>query len=292
MEKVHSFRIRKGKPVKGLSWLRRGVVAVAAFAVAASVACAPTSSGAGYDDDDEPVAAGSPDAGNVGDTNCFQQMTPEQRQELQGEVTQTTGTTTNGTETVCVLEADGSGNYVEHYYAEEDHFNDFLLYALLFRHSNSLMTYGLVTGDLTFGEYLALSALTSVGSDGRAYHPYSRHSDGSWARQKTVINNYNVTNVRYGSKPAVSLKTAYGQKPPPGYGKSTLPPVSKPQRNVGVPNTTPNKAPGSTKVTPPSTPKQSTPTAGKPKANTPKPPAATPKPPPAPKPAPKPPKTK
>jgi hypothetical protein len=192
----------------------------------------------------------------------------------------------NGVQSVCVLEQDTDGTYVEHYYQKEDNFPLFLMFALLSKHSGPLMAYGLVAGQITPMEYVLLSTLVCIGNDGRTYHPYTKHSDNSWTRQKHSLS-YKVAKVRYGSAPPV--KRVAGHKAPPGYGKkSTLPGVTKPRREVGVPNTTP-KAPSTPKATPPSTPKQSTPTAGTPKPNTPKPPAVTPKPP-APKPPPAPPK--
>jgi|GEM_PF-4343753 len=187
------------------------------------------------------------------DATCFQTPSAEDKAKLQeyarenGDTTQNAGTNADGTESICVLESDGRGGYEEHYYNSHDGFADYAMYAMLFGHSNALMTYGVISGDLSVADAMMLSLLTNIGDDGRAYHPYT-YGNGGWSRQgnnRTYINNYNVTKVQYGSRPPTALK----DKPttPPGYGKKTLAPADpKKVQRGGLGN------PGATsKVTPP-----------------------------------------
>jgi hypothetical protein len=175
-------------------------------------------------------------------------MDSQDRQQLeeyvrqQGDTTKTVDSNPDGTQDVCVLEREADGSYEEHYYRQEDHFGDYLMYSMLLGNSNTLMTYGLISGDLSASDYVMLKLLTGVGDDGRAYHPYTRGGDGSYVRQKTVINNVNVTHVHYGSSAPLDLKTAKKQKPPAGYeAKPTLKPNTNPgikRGGLGVPGAT------------------------------------------------------
>lgn len=161
----------------------------------------------------------------AGGTSCFTQMDSNQKAQLtsyankDGNQVKVNSNNPDGTQDVCILEPDGGGGYNERYYKEKDGFADYFLYSTLFGHSNALMTYGLLSGDLDVGDAMALSLLMGVNNKGGLYQPYQRTSAG-WGYQPTV-RNVTVTNVYYGSNgPRQSLGSA---KPPSGYGTSKLP---------------------------------------------------------------------
>jgi len=162
------------------------------------------------------------------DQQCFSSMTMDQKAQLQqyvasqGSSVSSISNNTDGTQNVCVLEANGSGSMQAHYYNQNDQFGDYLLYAMLTGQGHTLATYGLLTGQLDVGQALALSLLTGMGSDGSLYHPYT-YGNGGWSRQRTVINNVHVTYVDYGHQRPVNYSTAYRSGPPRGYSYSRLP---------------------------------------------------------------------
>ncbi len=151
---------------------------------------------------------------NQADQSCFSQLTSDQEQQLRSYVASNGDqSSSNGDGTVCVL--DNSGN--EHYYRQQDNFSNYLLYSAMFGQSRTLATYGLISGDLSPMQYIALQSLTSINRQGYAYHPYG-YSNNRWNHQDysptTRIQNVHVTNVYYGqSTTPVSFKQAYSSPP-------------------------------------------------------------------------------
>lgn len=159
---------------------------------------------------------------------CMTELSPEQKAQYVEQNGPPVSETTreDGTQDVCVLEKQPDGSYRERHYNDRDGFGDYLFYSMLFGHSNTLATYGLITGDLDFGQYLALSLLTGVNSRGGLFSPYScglascpYGQPYSWNRQPTVINNVRVTNIQYGNQPARTYNGGKRPKPPTGYAK-------------------------------------------------------------------------
>jgi len=167
-----------------------------------------------------------------GDTTCITQLDANQKAQLTDYVNKnhdqvnSVSNNSDGTQDVCILEKSGNG-YEEHYYRQQDHFNDYLLYSMMFGYSHTFATYGLLTGDLNPAEYLTLQLLTNVNSNGGVYSPYARQSNGSWSRQTnttTIINkNITVNNIQYGSSAPKSFASAKNSPPPSGYAKQTMP---------------------------------------------------------------------
>ncbi|HEU5122275.1 MAG TPA: hypothetical protein VFT59_05525, partial [Candidatus Saccharimonadales bacterium] len=173
--------------MKELSWLRVAVLGLAAVVVTSACGPTPLSTSQSSDDyyDDDVVAGTVPDAGEVGDTTCFLPLNAEQQQKMQEYAAQPgVADQANTVDSVCVMEPEADGTYVEHYYQEKDNFPLFLAFALLTKHSGSVMTYGLLAGQITPAEYVLLSTLVCIRNDGRMYHPYTKLSDGSWVRQR------------------------------------------------------------------------------------------------------------
>jgi hypothetical protein len=195
---------------------------VVAIGLAFAVVTAMTACGSGDSGGQELASAES-------QSTCFTALDDTQKAQLTQYVAEhkddVTSTTANadGTQDICVLESDGSGGYNQHYYKEEDNFNDYLLYSMMFGRSNTLLAYGLISDDLDVSQYLALSLLTGVNNNGQMYHPYT-HNGSNWGRNTSWVNNGSsyVKNVRFGSKPdtvpyAPPSKMAYpiGYKPVP-----------------------------------------------------------------------------
>lgn len=132
-------------------------------------------------------------------------MTPAQKAQLtqyaaqQGSSVNSTTNNADGTQDICVLQPDGKGGYNEQYYKRSDHFSDYLLYSMLLGRSNTLLTYGVLAGDLDVGQAMALSLLTGVNRSGQMYHPYS-NVGGTWERHPSVVSNTTVRNVYYGAR--------------------------------------------------------------------------------------------
>lgn len=167
-----------------------------------------------------------------GDTTCITQLDANQKAQLTDYVNKnhdqvnSVSNNSDGTQDVCVLEKSGNG-YEEHYYRQQDHFNDYLLYSMMFGYGHQLATIGLLTGDLNVAEAMTLHLLTNINSSGGAYSPYAQQTNGSWARQTnttTIVNkNITVNNIQYGAAPAKPFSTAKDQAPPSGYAKQVMP---------------------------------------------------------------------
>lgn len=152
------------------------------------------------------------------DSACMQELSPEQLQQAQNFTAQQTNVSNNsdGSQNICVMK---DGN--EHYYNQRDGFNNYAMYALLFGHSRTMMTYGLISGELSPLDYMLLSNMYSVNRSGQPYHPYSHGSNG-WSRQPIIDNSVHVTNVYYGSSSA-PISIAQATKAPKDYSSPTLP---------------------------------------------------------------------
>lgn len=160
-------------------------------------------------------------------TTCFTQLADQDRASMNeyiagnGDEVQSVTSNGDGTNSVCVLEDDGNGGYREHYYDRDDNFNDYLLYSMMLGHSNALTTYGLISGDLSFSEAMALQMLAGVNSGG-IYRPYN-YTDRGWGYQPQRMQNTRITNVYYGSDPKPVSYSDSISKPRPGYSIKPLP---------------------------------------------------------------------
>ena len=166
--------------------------------------------------------SGTTSVSETEDVTCFTSLNAEQRKQLaqysaehQDEVKSST-TNSDGTQDICVLESDGNGGYSQHYYKQDDKFDDYFLYSMMFGRSNTLLAYGLISDDLDVSQYLALSLLTGVNSNGQMYHPYTQNGS-NWGRNSSWVNNASVNNVRYGSADAVPYSQAKTMPYPAGY---------------------------------------------------------------------------
>ncbi len=130
------------------------------------------------------------------DEACYLPLTPAQKELLRPRVTDDPTTMGYG---VCVLEEVSDG-YVQHYYAPEDHFVDYFLYALLARTSaQALFTLAYICGDLSPEQYVLFSVLAYVTSAGEPYRPYRKNADeGSWARDRVKLSQNKVLQRQYG----------------------------------------------------------------------------------------------
>lgn len=200
---------------------------------------------------------------------CFTEMTADQKAQLveytkQSPVSETSRE--NGTQDVCVMEPDNR----EHHYKSNDTFSDYLLYSMLLGRSNSLLIYGLISGDLDAGDYLMLSMLTGVHNDGSMYRPYSRLDDGRWERRETRLDR-RVEYVQYGQRSPDRFRPGARPKPPSGYksapirkvasnkqavvsktsGQRTVNTAKAPSKSSGTPsNKAPTKAPSAPSKSP------------------------------------------
>ena len=129
------------------------------------------------------------------------------------------------TDTICVIDTGGGQHYV--------HRNDdanFLYYWMMarvmgYRGGNTMLTYGMLSGDLSPLQYMALTSLVGIDSSGRAYSPYTPVGGNQWLRQPTY-KNYTVTNVYYGtSRTPVDFATAQ-KAPKAGYNTMPMPKAS------------------------------------------------------------------
>jgi hypothetical protein len=158
-------------------------------------------------------------------------MTAEQRARLEGYAAEHPEAIADSgdAQDVCVIELVDAG-YQEAHYSRGDHFADYLLYSMLFRGSRSvLLTYGVVSGDLSLLEYFALTMLVGVDKYGSMYHPYTKSThDGSWSRVRTDLGQA-VTHVKYGSAAPVSYGTAIKKAPPVPAGYATKQPLPSSQ---------------------------------------------------------------
>jgi len=216
-------------PKKSIALFGAAVVAALSLTACSDSDTHSTASGGSYSDGGAPIDSTQSGQG------CFTEMTAQQKSELvayanqQGNTVQNAGNNADGTQDICIVDSNGS----QHYYKQDDHFGDYLLYSAMMSRAygyggfQPLLTYGAITGDLSPMEFIALSLLTGVGPGGSLYHPYSYTSAG-WARQQSpvVVNNRtvtNVTNVYYGSKATpVSYQQAQTSKPA-GYNYAPIP---------------------------------------------------------------------
>lgn len=189
-----------------------------AFAAVATLALAGCSS-SGDGSDTQTVSQ---------DTQCFTQLSPDQKAQLtqyasqNGSSVTNTSNNTDGTQNICVLEPNGQGGYNERFYNRDSHFGDYLLYGMLFgRSSHALTTYGVVSGDISVLDAIMLNSLMDVNSGGQLYRPYT-HSGNSWQPRKTVVNNTTINHVYYGSKDAGTFKQATQAAPPAGFTRNTV----------------------------------------------------------------------
>jgi hypothetical protein len=176
------------------------------------------------------------------DKTCFSQMSDEDKQALReyadshGDDTENRGQNDDGSKSVCVIEHAADGSYEEHHYRDEkeDHFSDYLLYSMLLGDSRNIANVGLINGDLSLTDYMALRYLTGVDDDGGTYSMYGcsgyRGDRPNCRRNETKVINQTVkvTHIQYGSAPALDFKDAKGRKPPEGYGSTTAKPVTTP----------------------------------------------------------------
>jgi uncharacterized membrane protein YgcG len=169
-------------------------------------------------------------------SKCYKQMDADQVAQMQQVAASenrdlTITDDSNDTQKVCVLEPTANGGYEEHYYNQNDGLQNYLLYSMLVGRSNSLATYGLLSGDLSVGDAMALSLLMNVGNDGRVYSEYS-NTGGRWHRDQQVNTHYRVTNIQYGHARPVSYAKARTAPAPRGYARPTTPPVTKTEGTV------------------------------------------------------------
>lgn len=189
----------------------------------------------------------------TGEASCFQEMTDEQKAELveftdQQPVSEEENA--DGTQDICVLEKQSDGSYTEQHYAQEDNFSDYLLYSMLwgssFGGTNGLLTYGYISGDLDTGQFLALSLLTGLGSDGRVYQPYRYVEYGSgnygYARDSRPVEDARVSTVRYGDSDPVDYTAPSRRTVPTGYSSQ---PTRVPRAEDKVAEATRSSRPGS-----------------------------------------------
>jgi hypothetical protein len=194
-------------------------------------------SGCASSSDNSDTYAGIAAHQEVPGQQCFEQMDTDQVVQMQQvaannhDDVNVGSENSDGTQTVCVLERTSNGGYEQHYYDQNDGFENYLLYSMMLGRSNALVSYGLLSGNLSVGDAMALSLLTSVGSNGRVYHEYS-NTGGSWQRKQTVVNNYHVTNVQYGHARPMTLAKAKTVAPPAGYSRPTTPKVTKTEAKV------------------------------------------------------------
>ncbi|MDB5186530.1 MAG: hypothetical protein JWM07_2 [Candidatus Saccharibacteria bacterium] len=167
-------------------------------------------------------------------STCFEQMEPEQEQKLREYAEQNRdrfqeSTNSAGDQSVCVLESDGNGGYNQRYYQKEDEskFDDYLLYSLLLGNSNTLLTYGALSGDLDFGQVMALSLLTGVNSRGQVYHPYTKPPESSkWSRTPSDVRGQ-VKTYAYGRSAApLTFDNSKMLQVPPGFVAKPIPAAS------------------------------------------------------------------
>ena len=179
------------------------VVAACIAAVMLLVGCG-ANSGAPQANNAQPVADFNADS----QSTCFTQLNDEQRAQLQqyaaqhGDQSAPAGNNADGTQTICVLEDDGQGGYNQHYYKQEEqsNFSDYFWYSMLLGHSNTLMAYGLMSGDLDVGDAIALSLLAGVNNQGQMFRPYSYDSETKyWGRRPAPIGG-NLRSITFGAK--------------------------------------------------------------------------------------------
>lgn len=180
-----------------LSWRSRTI------AVALPLTLLLTACGSGADEFQpaaqpiEHVASFEMDTTPLNDpTACFLAPDSEQRVALQEFTSTVPEPAEDEYDDTCILTPNAAGGYDQHTYDDDDHLEDFLLYGVLFRNSSILSTYGLVSGDLDVGQYLALQLLHSVNTDGSVHKTY-QHTNHGWGRQPMATSK--VTNVYYGN---------------------------------------------------------------------------------------------
>jgi hypothetical protein len=169
------------------------------------------------------------EAAEKSEVTCFTEMTPEQKAQLveytkQQPVSETARQ--DGTQDVCVYERASNGEVTERHSNGNDGFGDYLLYSMLLGHSNAFATIGLISGDLSIGEAMALSLLTGMNPGGTLFHPYSytpnygwgRQPDYRWGRQDNGPVDVRPASVRYGNQ-APQRFSGKRPAPPKGYAK-------------------------------------------------------------------------
>lgn len=168
------------------------------------------------------------EAAEKSEVTCFKAMSPEQKAQLVEYTKQQPVSETpveGNKQDVCVYEQASNGEVTERHSNGNDGFGDYLLYSMLLGHSNAFATIGLISGDLSIGEAMALSLLTGMSPGGTLFHPYSYNPGYGWGRQPDYRygrdggpENVRPATVRYGNQ---SQRFNKGKRPapPPGYAK-------------------------------------------------------------------------
>lgn len=160
-------------------------------------------------------------------TECYTELKPAEVTQLaeyaakNGDEVKTYSDAT-GDDTVCVIDVGGGQHFVK-----KDEDANFLYYWMMarvmgYRSGNAMLTYGMLSGDLSPLQYMALSSLVGIDSYGRAYVPYTQVGGGQWLRQP-AYKSYTVTKVYYGTSTApVDFATAQ-KSPKAGYRTMPMP---------------------------------------------------------------------
>src|SRR5262249_12506150 len=129
---------------------------------------------------------------------CYSQLSGPQIAALQQYLAQHPGTatTTKGSK-VCVLQPNGSGGYIAHYFGPTDGFPNYALYAAMNGATTNVATYGKIQGKMTPVEQIGLRDLRVVGSDGAISQPYTTKG-GTFVRTNTALKTVKVTSARFG----------------------------------------------------------------------------------------------
>jgi len=157
---------------------------------------------------------------------CVQQLDPSQLAQAQQYQQQGVWQSDSNDvpQTICYIDSSGNERYVD----QNENFSDYLMYAMLFGHANSLATYGYLSGNLSASDAFALSMLLGTSGGGSAYHPYACSGyTCQTGHSPYVVHNHTVVvhNVYYGatSTKAVPYKKAVKQGPPKAYTHTTAP---------------------------------------------------------------------
>ena len=173
-----------------------------------------------------------------GGQQCMTAFTPEQKTQMtqyiasNGDSYRESTQAVDGSQKICIIETGPDGTMSQRYVdrremdADQNHFGEYLMYSMLFGRSNALIGYGMLSGNLSFGDAMALQMLTGVNSRGGIYHPY-QYTDHGWGYRPTTINK-TVVNVYNGNSTArpTPFRDA---KPPTTYRTQSLP-TSMPQK--------------------------------------------------------------
>jgi hypothetical protein len=193
--------------------------------------------------DDQPTAQSAPvpvDDG-TGKASCMEKVPPEMGAQLtsyihdNGDTVNQVISNSDGTQDICILEQQPKGGFEQHYYRKDDgglSTQDWMTYMFLTGNARGATTLGLVSGELDFGEYMALRLLTDIDDRGDVRHPYdtpdrSRFDPrASWNRKQVIVQNVHITQIQYGKNKPEDFAVAHTKKPPVGYEKT--PTIAKP----------------------------------------------------------------